>query len=112
MREDGFLELPADGIERIERGERVLEDDADAPAAQAPQLLVRQVVDAPPLEAHLARGDAPGRLEQADDGEPGDGFAGAGLADDPQDFAWRTGKRDVIQRRERAAPRREVDLAT
>ena len=70
------------------------------------------MVDAPAFETHFAGGDAPGRLEQADDREPGDGFAGAGLADDPQDFAWRNGKRDVIQRRERAAPRREFDLET
>src|SRR5437016_2495886 len=110
MREDGFLELPADGIERIERGERVLEDDADAPAAQAPQFLVRQVVDAPAFEAHLAGGDAPRRLEQADDREPGDRLARAGLADDAEDFARCNGKRDVIQRGERAAPRRKFDF--
>src|SRR5437660_12846516 len=98
MREDSFLELPADGVERVERGQRVLEDDADAPAAQAPQLLVRQVVDAPALEAHLAGGDAPGRLEQADDGEPGDRLARAGFADHAQHFAGPNGERDAVER--------------
>src|SRR5438128_7869693 len=110
MGEDGLLDLAPYGVERIQRGERVLEDDADAPAAQAPQLLVRQVVDAPAFEAHLAGGDASGRLEQADDRQPGDRFARARLADDAENFARRDGKRDAIERGERAAPRREFDL--
>ena len=92
MGEDGFLELPADGVERIERGQRVLEDHADPAPAELAHLLGRQVVDAPAFEAHLAGGDAPGRLEQPDHGEPGDRLARARLADHAQDFARRDGK--------------------
>src|SRR5258708_8111260 len=110
MREDRFFELPADGVERVERGEWVLEDDADLAAAQAPQLLVRQVVDAPALEAHLAARGARGGLEQPDDGEPGDRLAGAGFADHAKHFTRCNGKRDVVERGERAAPRRELDV--
>ncbi len=44
--QDGFFELLPDGVQRVERGERVLEDHADLAAADAPQLVVAQVVDA------------------------------------------------------------------
>src|SRR5207302_1999710 len=65
---DGLDELAADGIERIEAGQRILEDGADPGAAHLAHLLVGQVVNAPSFEPDLARGDAAGRLEQADDG--------------------------------------------
>jgi len=71
VRADGLLELPADAVEGVERGEWILEHHADAAAAYAAQALRRQVVDALAFEPNLAAGDAAGRLEQADDGEAG-----------------------------------------
>ena len=66
----GLDQLAADRIERVERGQRVLEDRADLLAADPAHRLVRQVVDALAVEADLAAGDAAGRLQQADDGAP------------------------------------------
>src|SRR5918999_855274 len=105
MREYRLLELLADGVERIERGQRILEDHADLAAADAAQLFVRQLVDAPAFEPHLAAGDASGRLEQPDDGEAGNRFAGARLADDAEHLARCDGKGDIVNCGQRAAPR-------
>ena len=54
-------------------------------------------------------GDAPGRLEQADDGGAGQRLAGARLADHAEDLARRDVERDVVEREQRAAPGRELD---
>src|SRR5687768_16883636 len=109
MREDGFFELLPDGVERVERGERVLEDDADLAAADAAQLFVAEVVDAPALEAYFARGDAPGRLEEPDHREPGHRFAGAGLAHHAEHFAGRDGEGDRVDCRQDSPAGRELD---
>jgi hypothetical protein len=69
----------------------------------------RQVVDALAAEQDLAAGDAPRRLEQADDGRAGERLAGARFADHAQDLARRDVERDVVQRQQRAAPRGELD---
>src|SRR5260221_14693885 len=87
MRGDGLDQLAADAVERVEAGERVLEDGADALAADAPQPLRRQIVDALAGEEDAARGDSPGRSDEADDGGAGDRLAGAGLADDAPHLA-------------------------
>ena len=61
--EDGLGELAADRVERIERGQRVLEDHADAPAAHPAHVLGPQIVDALAVEQDLAAREAAGRLE-------------------------------------------------
>ena len=55
VRADRLDELPADGVQRIERGQRILEHRADLAAANAAHRALRQVVDAPPGEPNLAR---------------------------------------------------------
>ncbi len=109
VREDGFGELPADGVQRVQRGQRVLEDGADAPAADGAHLLVREVVDALSGQTDLAAGDAPRRFEQADDGRAGERLAGAGFADHAEHLARRDVEGDVVQREQRAAARWELD---
>src|SRR6266480_3894906 len=109
MRADRLLELRADRVERIERAERVLEHDADAPAADGAQGRVRQPVDAPPFEPDFARGEASRRLEQPHDGEAGERLAGARLADHAEHFAARHGKGHVIDCDQGAAPRAKLD---
>src|SRR5882672_3950144 len=109
MRADRLLELLADRVERIERAERILEHHADAPTADGAQRFVRQPVYAPPFEPDFARGDAPRRLDQPHDGEAGERLAGARLADHAEHFAARHGKRHVVDRHQRAAPRAELD---
>ena len=54
VRLDGLGQLPADGVQRIERRQRVLEDRADLAAADMAHLLVRQVVDALAFQQDLA----------------------------------------------------------
>ena len=100
VRLDRLDQLLADGVERVERGQRVLEDRADVAAAHAAHRLVRQVVDAPAVEADLAAGDAPGRVEQADDRGAGQRLAGARFADHAEDLA-----RARCRRRRRRARR-------
>src|SRR5712672_695844 len=106
---DGLDELAADGRERIEAGQRILEDGADPGAAYFAHLLVGQVVDAPSFEADLARGDAARRLEQADDGVAGQRLAGPRFTDDAQDLAGRDVERHIVDGQQGAAPRRELD---
>src|SRR5258708_34983766 len=106
---DGLDDLAADGIERIEAGQRILEDGADPGAAYFAHLLVGQVVDAPSFEPDLARGDAAGWLEQADDGVAGQRLAGARFADDAQNLAGGDVERHVVDGEQGAAPRRELD---
>ena len=109
VRLDRLDQLPADRVQRIERGQRVLEDGADRAAAHLAHLLVGQVVDAPAVEADLAAGDAPRRVEQADDRRAGQRLAGARLADDAEDLAGRDLERDVVERDQRPAARGELD---
>jgi hypothetical protein len=102
-------ELLPHGVERVERGQRVLEHHPDLAPAHLSHLFARQVVDAPPLQAHLAARDASRRLEQADDGHAGDRLAGARLAHHAQNLAGRDMTRDGIESHERAAAGRELD---
>ena len=108
VREDGLDELLADGIEGIERGQRVLEHHADLPSADPPHLVLAQPVDAPAGEQHFAAGDAAGRLEQADHRHAGERLAGAGLADHAEHLAGCDRERDIVDGDQRAAPRREL----
>ena len=55
VRLDGFGQLPADGVQRIQRRQRILEDRADLAPADVAHLLGRQVVDALAFEQDLAR---------------------------------------------------------
>src|SRR5258706_3187709 len=110
MRKDRLLELRADAEEGIERGERILEDGADAPPAHAAHRLGVEVVDAPAFQPDLAARDASGRLEQADDREAGDRFAGAGLSDYAEDLARGNGEAHAVERGQRAAARRKFHL--
>ena len=51
-----------DGVDRIERGHRLLEDHRDLVAADLLHLLLGRVEQVPALEADLAADDAPGRV--------------------------------------------------
>src|SRR5476651_2333555 len=109
MSPDCLDELLAHRIERIETGQRVLEDRADARATHLAHFLVGKIVDALALEPYLAGGNAARRLEQADDGIAGERFARARLAHDAQHFTGRNVERDVVDREQGAAPRRKLD---
>src|SRR5207302_10738278 len=63
MRGDGLGQLLADAVERVEAGERILKDHADAFAANAAHGGGAEVVDARPGKKNLAGGDAARRLD-------------------------------------------------
>ncbi len=110
MGADRLDDLVADAQQRIERGQRVLEDRADLAPADRAHARRRQIVDALPGEPDLAAGDAAGRLEQADHGRSGQRLAGAGLADDAQNLAGADRQRHAVDRLEPAVARVERDF--
>ncbi|MCY1524745.1 hypothetical protein D9M68_596930 [compost metagenome] len=105
VRHDGLRQLPAHRVQGVERRQGILEHGPDLAAAHAAHLLIGQVVDAPARQQDLAGGDAPGRLQQTDDGGAGQRLAGAGFAHHAQDFARLDGKRHIVQRAQGAAAR-------
>ena len=110
MQHQGLADLPLDGVQRIERGHRLLEDDADAIAAHLPQ---RRLVGADQLAAVQA--DAAARVprlgigQQLEQRQRGHRFARAALADQRQGLALVDVKRDLAHRFEHAAFDLEVD---
>ena len=107
-----LADQPADGVARVERGERVLEDDLHLPP-QRPQRVALQRGDVLPLEPHVARGG----LDQAHHAAPRGGFAAAGLAHHAERLAGCDIETDAVHRvhlaghpRHHAAADREVLL--
>ncbi len=109
MGADGFDQLLADGVERVERSQRILKDRADAPAPDASQRFGGQIVDALAAQPHLAPRDPPGSLEQADDRHAGKGLAGARLAHHAEHFPALDREGHVVDGHQRCAPSRELD---
>ena len=109
MRLNRLNQLPANGVERIQRGQRILENRADFAATNLAQCLVRQVVNTFAVEQNLATGDATGWFQQPDDRSTSQGFASPRLSDHAQYFTRRNGERHVIDGREDTAPRRKFN---
>src|SRR5258706_3394616 len=109
VRLGGVGDLAADGVERIQRRERGLEDCADAPSAGLAHLLAGKVVDASSFEEDLAAGDSPRWIEEPDDRGAGDRLAGPGLAYHAEHLARRDVEAHVVDRHQRAAARVELD---
>ena len=110
MRLHRLGQLPADGIERVERRQRVLENHADAAAPDAPQSVpaVRLSMRSPSSRTS-PDSDAARPLQQPDDRGAGQRLAGAGFADDAQDFAGVDAERDTVQCPQHAAPGGKFD---
>ena len=90
VREHGLGDLVADPHHGIERGHRFLEDHGDARAAQLAHGVVgqgREIARCAVLRKENLAGNPCLRREQAHDGQGSDGFAGAGFADQSEDFA-------------------------
>src|SRR5260221_11690644 len=104
MADEDVLDLPPDRADRVERRPRVLEDHRQLATAHLLQraLACRQQVEA--AEDDAAGGDPRRRVEDAHDGEGGDRFAGAGLADDTQRLAARQREADPLEGAYRARP--------
>ncbi len=106
---DRLRELEAHCIERVERGQRVLEDHADLVAADPAHLLVGQVVDALAFKVDAAVGDPAGRLKKPDDRGAGQRLAGTRFADDAKDLAFVDVEGDVVHGHQCAAARGKLD---
>ena len=91
---------------RIERAERVLEDDLHL-APHRPHALGVQALDRLALEAD----GAAGRLDQADQHAPGGGLAAARLADEAERPAARDREIDAVDRAHRADLTRDQNPA-
>ena len=87
VRAHRFHHLRVDAQHRVERHHRVLEHHRHLRAADPPQLFVLQFQEIASVEKHPAADDAPGRVDQPEDGEAGDRLAAAGLAHQPQHLA-------------------------
>ena len=107
---DRLDDLVADPVERIEAGQRILEDHADPLAPDAAHFFRRQMVDPRARQIDLAAGDAAGRIDQPDHGEAGDRFAGAGFADHAEHFALGDVEGNAVDRAQRAAAGEEFHL--
>ena len=107
---DGLDDLVADPVERIETGQRILEDHADPLAPDRAHLFGRQLVDAQARQMDLAAGNAPGRINQPDHGKPGDRFARAGFADHAQHLALGDVEGDTVDGTQRIAAGGEFHL--
>src|SRR5215212_5841708 len=110
MGPDRLDELIAHPVERVEARQRVLKDHADALAPDLAHLIGRESVDPRAREPDLAARDAARRIDEADNGGPRHGFAGARLAHDPEHLAAGDVEGDAVDRGERAATGHEFNL--
>ena len=83
---NGLGDLAANCHDRVERSHRLLKDHGDLAAAQGAHGLVGQTDEFPALPADGSL-DARRGTEQSENGQGGDAFARAGLADQAQDLA-------------------------
>ena len=68
MGRDCFSNLFAHGVKRIQAGQRILKDRADAAAANFANFLIREIVNTTPSKPYLTAGDPARRLQKADHG--------------------------------------------
>ena len=109
VRLDRLDQLPADRVERIERGQRILEDRADLAAADLAHLLVRQVVDAPAVERISPPAMRPGGSSRPMIAAPVSDLPAPDSPTTPRISPGAIVERDVVERDQRAAARRELD---
>ena len=90
--EERFRDVIENGLLRIQRFVRILEDDLDAASVPSERALTPDIADVLPIDNH-----SPGRLAgQFDEYATGGRLAAPGFADQPQDFAATDGQVDSI----------------
>ncbi len=94
-------DLAADRDDRVQRGERVLEDHRDVAAAAVAQVGVGEPEQVGSLEERLALDRVPAAGEQPHDRERGDRLPAAGLADEADGLAGPDVEADAVDGRER-----------
>ena len=95
--DEGLGDLPLDGVERIERAHRLLEDHRDGIAADGAQgRRRRRSAGLSPLNSDAALRVRGGRVgQEAEDREGGDGLARAAFADQRHGLAGSDGEADA-----------------
>ena len=94
---DGLGELPADGVQRVQRGQRVLKDRANLAAPDVAHGVATELVDALAFEVDLATRNTARWLQQADDGRTGEGLARARFTYHAQNFAGSNVEGNVVE---------------
>ena len=114
VKQQDFGDLLLDGVQRIERRHRLLEDDGDVVAAHVADFVFRQSEQFLPLEAHRAGRVVRGRIrQQLHHRQCRDRLAGAALADQRHRLAFADVERHVIDRQHfaRALPEGDGEIA-
>ena len=106
---NGLHQLPADAVQRVQRGEWVLKNRTNLAASYVAHLLIRQIVNALALQVDLSAGNAPRRLQQADDGRACQRFTRTRFTHYPQNFSGCNVKRNTVQSTQSAPAVRELD---
>jgi len=91
---DGFGDLFANGHDRVEGGHGLLKNHGDVAAAFLAHGFVGQGEKVDAVEANGSFNAGVG-VEETEDSKRGNGFAGAGFADEAEDFAGRDGETEV-----------------
>src|SRR5947208_12689898 len=111
MAAQAFGDLLADRQHWVERGHRLLEDEADLLGADIVQFVARERHEVAALEQDLAVDDAARRhRDQLQDRHRGDGLAAAGLADHAERLALVERDVDAVDRLQHAVVGSEVGL--
>ena len=100
VQQQRFEHLVADGVDRVERGHRLLKDHGDAVAADGPDLVAVEGEQIPALEEdRTAVRDLAALFEEAQNREGGDRFAGTRFADQGGRHPPLEGERDLVEDR-------------
>src|SRR5262245_35619509 len=100
MQKQDLADLLLDRVQRIERGHRLLEDDADVVAAHVPDLPLAHGEQILALESDFARRMLRRRIRQElHDRQRGRRLAGAGFADQSHRFTFRDIEGDAVDRK-------------
>jgi hypothetical protein len=100
-------DLLADGVDRIERGHRLLEHQGHHAAAQRLARALVEAVHVAALHEHLAAHARARPLVESEDRPEGDALAGARFAQEREHLARLEREGDVVHRAHRAVARLE-----
>ena len=93
-----LAQLPADRLDRVQRGHRILEDHRDLLPPQLAQAILARGEQVLAVEHRLAARGRVARVVQAHDRERRDALAAPGLADDPERLVSVDRERDAVHR--------------
>ena len=108
MRTYGLGNLPTDGVHRVQRRHRLLEDDGNILATDLAQLVIGGAEQFGTIELDAARHSGTGR-QQRRNSHGGRRFPRAGFTDDGEHLALGDGQRDTLDRRHPLFVNLEID---